>query len=174
LQFRELADHAGHESALASSAARFASLHRRAREARCSAAPRRITRCLRAVNRAAELAKADLVTGMVGEFPELQGVMGRYYALHDHEDRYVADAIRDHYAPRDQRSGAHRAGLDRRGAGGQAGPARLLLRDRRAARPAPAILRTTAGGSGVIRIIRENALAAETVALAGHRRRRRA
>jgi len=49
---------------------------------------------------AARLAKADLVTGMVGEFPELQGVMGRYYALHDGEDRLVADAIRDHYAPR--------------------------------------------------------------------------
>jgi glycyl-tRNA synthetase beta chain len=50
--------------------------------------------------RAAELAKADLVTGMVGEFPELQGIMGRYYAVHDNEDGYVADAIRDHYAPR--------------------------------------------------------------------------
>ena len=50
--------------------------------------------------RAAELAKADLVTGMVGEFPELQGVMGRYYALHDGEAPEVADAIRDHYAPR--------------------------------------------------------------------------
>jgi glycyl-tRNA synthetase beta chain len=50
--------------------------------------------------RAAELAKADLVTGMVGEFPELQGVMGRYYALHDHEAPDVADAVRDHYAPR--------------------------------------------------------------------------
>jgi glycyl-tRNA synthetase beta chain len=49
---------------------------------------------------AARLCKADLVTGMVGEFPELQGVMGRYYALHDAEDRLVADAIRDHYAPR--------------------------------------------------------------------------
>ena len=51
-------------------------------------------------DRAAELAKADLVSGMVGEFPELQGVMGRYYAVHDGEDGYVADAIRDHYAPR--------------------------------------------------------------------------
>jgi glycyl-tRNA synthetase beta chain len=51
-------------------------------------------------DRAAELAKADLVTGMVGEFPELQGIMGRYYAAHDNEDAYVADAIRDHYAPR--------------------------------------------------------------------------
>ncbi|WP_428489149.1 glycine--tRNA ligase subunit beta [Rhodopila sp.] len=50
--------------------------------------------------RAAELAKADLVSGMVGEFPELQGVMGRYYALHDGEPAPVADAIRDHYAPR--------------------------------------------------------------------------
>jgi glycyl-tRNA synthetase beta chain len=49
---------------------------------------------------AARLAKADLVTGMVGEFPELQGVIGRYYALHDGEDPLVADAIRDHYAPK--------------------------------------------------------------------------
>ena len=49
---------------------------------------------------AARLAKADLVSGMVGEFPELQGVMGRYYALHDGEDPLVADAIRDHYAPK--------------------------------------------------------------------------
>jgi glycyl-tRNA synthetase beta chain len=49
---------------------------------------------------AARLAKADLVTGMVGEFPELQGVMGRYYALHDGKDPFVADAIRDHYAPK--------------------------------------------------------------------------
>ncbi len=49
---------------------------------------------------AARLCKADLVTGIVGEFPELQGVMGRYYALHDGEDRLVADAIRDHYAPK--------------------------------------------------------------------------
>jgi glycyl-tRNA synthetase beta chain len=50
--------------------------------------------------RAAMLAKADLITDMVGEFPELQGVMGRYYALHDGEDGRVADAIRDHYLPR--------------------------------------------------------------------------
>ena len=49
---------------------------------------------------AARLAKADLTTGMVGEFPELQGVMGRYYALHDGEQPEVADAIRDHYAPK--------------------------------------------------------------------------
>ena len=50
--------------------------------------------------RAAELAKADLTSGMVGEFPELQGVMGRYYARHDGEPAEIADAIRDHYAPR--------------------------------------------------------------------------
>jgi glycyl-tRNA synthetase beta chain len=50
--------------------------------------------------RAALLCKADLVTGMVGEFPELQGVMGRYYALARGEDGAVANAIRDHYAPR--------------------------------------------------------------------------
>ena len=49
--------------------------------------------------RAALLSKADLSTGMVGEFPELQGVMGRYYALHDGEDARIADAIADHYKP---------------------------------------------------------------------------
>lgn len=51
------------------------------------------------VDRAAELAKADLTTGMVGEFPELQGVMGRYYALHDKEDAAVANAIAEHWGP---------------------------------------------------------------------------
>ena len=50
--------------------------------------------------RAAWLCKADLVTGMVGEFPELQGVMGRYYALADGEPSAVADAIEMHYQPR--------------------------------------------------------------------------
>ncbi|MEX1148040.1 MAG: glycine--tRNA ligase subunit beta, partial [Sphingomonadales bacterium] len=49
--------------------------------------------------RAAQLSKADLVTGMVGEFPEVQGVMGRYYAVLEGEDRHVADAIADHYKP---------------------------------------------------------------------------
>ncbi len=51
-------------------------------------------------DRAAELAKADLTTGMVGEFPELQGVMGGYYAAHDGAERCVADAVRDHYLPK--------------------------------------------------------------------------
>ena len=49
---------------------------------------------------AAKLAKTDLVTDMVGEFPELQGTMGRYYALNDGLDVAVADAIEDHYKPR--------------------------------------------------------------------------
>ncbi|MEQ8966611.1 MAG: glycine--tRNA ligase subunit beta [Azospirillaceae bacterium] len=51
------------------------------------------------VRSAATLAKADLVTGMVGEFPELQGVMGRYYALEEGEDADVAEALALHYAP---------------------------------------------------------------------------
>ena len=50
--------------------------------------------------RAAYLAKADLVSDMVGEFPELQGIMGRYYARLDGEDAAVADAIEGHYHPR--------------------------------------------------------------------------
>lgn len=54
---------------------------------------------LQKVERAAELCKADLVTGMVGEFPDLQGIMGRYYANAQAEDAEVADAIRDHYKP---------------------------------------------------------------------------
>jgi glycyl-tRNA synthetase beta chain len=49
--------------------------------------------------RAAMLAKADLTTGMVGEFPELQGIMGRYYALTQGEPMSIANAIADHYKP---------------------------------------------------------------------------
>jgi glycyl-tRNA synthetase beta chain len=49
--------------------------------------------------RAAKLAKADLATEMVGEFPELQGIMGRYYASEQGEEPSVADAIEDHYKP---------------------------------------------------------------------------
>ncbi len=64
----------------------------------------RIARQLKAdaalAERAAWLSKADLLTGMVGEFPELQGIMGRYYALHDGEAPAVADAIEAHYRPR--------------------------------------------------------------------------
>ncbi len=49
---------------------------------------------------AAQLAKTDLITDMVGEFPELQGIMGRYYAQHEGLDNEVAFAIEDHYKPR--------------------------------------------------------------------------
>jgi glycyl-tRNA synthetase beta chain len=52
------------------------------------------------VGRAAELCKCDLLTAMVGEFPELQGIMGTYYALADGEAAEVAVAIREHYLPR--------------------------------------------------------------------------
>ena len=51
------------------------------------------------IERAAWLSKTDLITGVVGEFPELQGIMGRYYALHDEENTAVADAIMEHYLP---------------------------------------------------------------------------
>ena len=53
-----------------------------------------------AAQRAAELAKCDLVTAMVGEFPELQGTMGRYYALNDGEPEGVAEALAEQYLPR--------------------------------------------------------------------------
>jgi glycyl-tRNA synthetase beta chain len=59
-----------------------------------------VTGCSAAdAKRAAELCKADLVTGMVGEFPELQGLMGGYYARAQGEADAVADAVRDHYKP---------------------------------------------------------------------------
>jgi glycyl-tRNA synthetase beta chain len=54
----------------------------------------------RLADRAALLAKADLLTDMVGEFPELQGIMGRYYAQYDGESDEIAFAIEDHYKPR--------------------------------------------------------------------------
>ena len=54
---------------------------------------------VRLAERAARLAKADLVTEMVGEFPELQGLMGRYYAAAQGEEPSVADAIEEHYKP---------------------------------------------------------------------------
>jgi glycyl-tRNA synthetase beta chain len=51
------------------------------------------------IERAAWLCKTDLISGVVGEFPELQGLMGKYYALHDGEDTTVADAIMEQYLP---------------------------------------------------------------------------
>lgn len=59
--------------------------------------------------RAGLLAKADLTTGMVGEFPELQGVMGGYYAAHDNETPAIAQAIAEHYMPRGQNDETARA-----------------------------------------------------------------
>ncbi|PLK49494.1 glycine--tRNA ligase subunit beta [Uliginosibacterium sp. TH139] len=53
-----------------------------------------------AADTAAQLAKADLLTDMVGEFPELQGIMGGYYARHDGLGETIADAVEDHYKPR--------------------------------------------------------------------------
>ena len=61
---------------------------------------RDITTLATHAEQAAVLAKADLLTDMVGEFPELQGIMGRYYAQHDGLAADVADAIEDHYKPR--------------------------------------------------------------------------
>jgi glycyl-tRNA synthetase beta chain len=63
-----------------------------------SLAPEGVSRATVAL--AAQLAKADLVSLIVGEFPELQGLMGRYYALAEGVDPIVADAIRDHYLPK--------------------------------------------------------------------------
>ncbi|MDP9931481.1 glycine--tRNA ligase subunit beta [Variovorax paradoxus] len=70
------------------------------RIARAVAAPLGNATLIAHAVQAAQLAKADLVTDMVGEFPELQGTMGRYYALHDGLAADVADAIEDHYKPR--------------------------------------------------------------------------
>ena len=61
---------------------------------------RRVNATVERAERAAYLSKADLLTGMVAEFPELQGIMGSYYAEHDGEHHTIADAIREHYQPR--------------------------------------------------------------------------
>jgi glycyl-tRNA synthetase beta chain len=108
---------------------------------------------------AARLAKADLVTGMVGEFPELQGVMGRYYALHDGEDALVADAIRDHYAPKGPTDAVPTAGVSI--AVALADKLDLLvgffaIGERPTGSGDPYALRRAA--LGIIRIIRENGL----------------
>ena len=79
--------------------------------------------------RAARLCKADLTTGVCGEFPELQGVMGLYYALHDGEAPEIADAIREHYqTARPVRRCANRAGFHRRRTGRQTQLAYRVLR----------------------------------------------
>ena len=109
--------------------------------------------------RAALLAKADLSTGMVGEFPELQGVMGRYYALHDGEDPRVADAIADTTSRRGRTIPARR----RRSASSSRSPTsstRWSLSSRSArSRPDRAIRsRLRRAALGIIRIILENRL----------------
>ena len=68
---------------------------RRHRQRHSAAARRRAVLAAQA-DQAAQLAKADLLTDMVGEFPELQGIMGRYYARDGLGDLEVADAIEDH------------------------------------------------------------------------------
>ena len=84
--------------------------------------------------RAAHLAKADLATEMVGEFPELQGLMGRYYATAQGEEPSVAAAIEEHYKPQGPNDRIPDfAGLDRGRARRQARHARRLLGDRREA-----------------------------------------
>ena len=98
--------------------------------------------------RAARLAKADLVTEMVGEFPELQGLMGRYYAALQGEEASVADGDRGAL----QAAGAERpdsdlAGVDRRRARRQARHARRLLGDRREADRQQGPLRPEARGA---------------------------
>ena len=109
--------------------------------------------------RAALLAKADLVTGMVGEFPELQGVMGGYYARRRASRAAVAAAIRDHYAPKGPD--------DRCPTAPAASPWRWPTSSTRwsassppaSARPAPRTRsRCAAPALGVIRLIFENGL----------------
>ena len=82
--------------------ARLGSLYDKAERVRALAAPIAVSigGDAQLANRAAELAKCDLLTSMVGEFPELQGVMGRYYAQHDGEPGEVCEAIREQYLPR--------------------------------------------------------------------------
>ena len=119
-----------------------------------------------AADRAAELAKADLTTGMVGEFPELQGVMGRYYALYDGEPAAVADAVRDHYAPRGPNEAAPAAPVsvavalaDKLDQLGQF----FAIGEKPSGSGDPYALRRAA--LGVIRLIRENALRLPLLAL---------
>ncbi len=113
----------------------------------------------RRAERAALLCKADLVTGMVGEFPELQGVMGGYYARHDGEDPRVADGVRDHYGPKGPGDAVPRAPV----AVAVALADKLdqlvsffLIGERPGGSGDPFALRRAA--LGVVRIIRENGL----------------
>ena len=98
--------------------------------------------------RAARLAKADLVTEMVGEFPELQGLMGRYYAAAQGEDASRRRGDRGALqAAGAERSRSDRAGFDRRRARRQARHARRILGDRRKADGEQGPLRAAPGGA---------------------------
>lgn len=116
--------------------------------------------------RAALLAKADLTTGMVGEFPELQGVMGGYYARHDHEGDAVADAVAEHYMPRGLNDDTPRAPVS----------VAVALADRLDLLTAFFAMGETPSGSGdpyalrraalgIIRIVRDNGLRLDLTAL---------
>lgn len=116
--------------------------------------------------RAALLAKADLTTGMVGEFPELQGVMGSYYARHDGEPADVATAVAEHYMPRGQNDGVPTSPVS----------IAVALADKLDSLTAFFAAGEKPGGSGdpyalrraalgIIRIIRENALRLDLVRL---------
>lgn len=116
--------------------------------------------------RAALLAKADLTTGMVGEFPELQGVMGGYYARHDHEGDAVSDAVAEHYMPRGLNDDTPRAPVS----------IAVALADRLDLLTAFFAMGETPSGSGdpyalrraalgIIRIIRDNQLRLDLTAL---------
>ncbi len=119
-----------------------------------------------AAARAARLAKADLLTGMVGEFPELQGVMGEYYARHDGEPEPVARAVRQHYLPRGAGDATPRAPVS----------VAVALADRIDSLAGFFAAGEKPGGSGdpyalrraalgVIRIVRDNALRLDLFAL---------
>ena len=99
--------------------------------------------------KAARLAKADLGTGMVGEFPELQGIMGGYYARAEGLEPEVADAVRDHYKPVGPSDTVPTAaGHRRRGPGRQARHPGGLLRHRREADRLPRPVCAEARGVG--------------------------
>ena len=107
--------------------------------------------------RAARLAKADLLTEVVGEFPELQGLMGKYYALAQGEDASVAAASEEHYKPQGP---ADRVPTDRgecrSGVGGQDRHARLVSgRSMKSRREARIRMRCDARRLGVISIVLE-------------------
>ena len=99
--------------------------------------------------RAAQSGKADLLTEVVGEFPELQGLMGKYYALAQGEDASVAAASEEHYKPQGPADRVPTDPVsDRRGAGGQDRHAGRLLGDRRKADGKQGPVCAAPGGAG--------------------------